>query len=463
VPSTPPDARPAEDPQGHVPAATLARGSWTEYNRIQRILSREATGGIILIVATVLALVLANSPAAGAYFGLRDLHLGGTVLGLDLDLSVGHWASDGLLAIFFFLAGLELKKEFVSGDLRDPGRALVPVTAAFGGVVVPALIFTAVVASSGGEGLRGWAIPTATDIAFALAVLAVIGSHLPAALRTFLLTLAIVDDLIAIVIIALFYTEELRLGMLGLALIPIVLFALAARFLDLRFKRSPWLTAVVLVPLFVVTWALFLESGIHATIAGVVLAFTVPVGTKVAQDPEGLSTVLEERVRPISAGFAVPVFAFFSVGVAVGGWSGLTSSWQHPVAIGIVLGLVLGKILGITGATFLVTRLRRANLDPSIRWIDLVGMAGVAGIGFTVSLLVTELSFAGSEILPVAKVGVLTASVLAAIIGSTILTARNKHYRQVALEESVDADHDEIPDLFEDAEHDLQHRRDAGH
>lgn len=189
--------------------ATLARGSWYEWRRIQEVLRTESVGGILLLVATVFAVVLANSPLSDTYFAVRDFHVGGQFGPLDLDLSIGHWAADGLLAVFFFMAGLELKREFVAGDLRDPRRALLPIVAAFCGAAVPALFYVIVAQSGGVAALKGWAIPTATDIAFALAVLAVIGSHLPSALRTFLLTLAIVDDLIAIVVIAFFYTSEL--------------------------------------------------------------------------------------------------------------------------------------------------------------------------------------------------------------------------------------------------------------
>ena len=227
-------------------------------------------GGALLLAATAAALVWANSPAAGAYFGLRDLELGYEPW--HLRLSVGHWASDGLLAIFFFIAGLELKREFVSGELRRPSRAIVPVAAAMGGVAVPALIYAAITWSQGAEALRGWAIPTATDIAFALAVLAVINTHLPAALRTFLLTLAVVDDLIAIGIIAFFYSAGLQPFFLLAALVPLALFALLVQ------KRiSRW---YLLVPLAAATWALVHASGIHATVAGVLLGFTVPVSSR---------------------------------------------------------------------------------------------------------------------------------------------------------------------------------------
>ncbi|PWH06085.1 Na+/H+ antiporter NhaA [Brachybacterium endophyticum] len=428
----------------------LARGTYREHLRIEKILTQETTGGFVLLAATVLALVLANSPLADAYFGVRDAHLGFDIGDFHLDLSIGHWAADGLLAIFFFLAGLELKMEFVTGDLRSPGKALVPVVAAAGGVAVPAVIFTLINTFGPPGALGGWAIPAATDIAFALAVLALLGSHLPSAVRTFLLTLAIVDDLIAILIIAIFYTSDLRLGYLALSLIPIALYALLAHRAESLFKISYGAAWFLLLPLGVITWALFLNSGVHATIAGVVLAFTVPVRSRSKYGPDySLAQTFEHRFRPLSSGIAVPVFAFFSAGVAVGGASGLLEAWESTVALGVIVGLVCGKILGIVGSTYLVTRLRHANLDPDIRWMDLVGMAALAGIGFTVSLLVSELSFAPSD--PMhdhAKVGVLTASLVAAVLGAVILLPRNRRYREIARRESADADADGVPDVF---------------
>ncbi|MCK5753949.1 MAG: Na+/H+ antiporter NhaA, partial [Mycobacterium sp.] len=247
----------------------FSRGSWAETSRISEILRKETVGGVILLVAAGTALVWANSPWKGSYFGVRDFVLGGQWLGLHLDLSIGEWAADGLLAIFFFVVGLELKREFVAGDLRDPGRAALPIAAAVGGMVVPALIFVAFTAHVGDGALQGWAIPTATDIAFAVAVLAVISTHLPAALRTFLLTLAVVDDLLAVTVIAVFYTDEIKIWALLGALIPLALFTLAVQ----RGVQAWWL----LIPLGVVTWVLVHESGVHATVAGVLLGFAVPV------------------------------------------------------------------------------------------------------------------------------------------------------------------------------------------
>ena len=433
----------------------LSRGSYKESQRISEILSKESTGGIILLIATILALIFANSAASEHYFGLRDTYLGADFWGLHLKLSIGHWAADGLLAVFFFLVGLELKKEFVEGDLRNPGKAMVPIVAAAGGVALPALFYVLVNLNSSDEALGGWAIPAATDIAFAVAVLAVIGSHLPAALRTFLLTLAVVDDLIAITIIAVFYTSDVQIGYLALAIIPIALYALVARKGEKLFHLSPAASWLILLPIGFIVWVLFLNSGIHATIAGVILAFLIPVRqnarTEAADAHHGLAEVMEHRVRPFSAGFCVPVFAFFSAGVFIGGWEGFTTSITEPIAYGIVIALVLGKMIGITGSTWLITRLRGANLDPDIKWVDIFGVASLAGIGFTVSLLIAELSFGlGSDYNDDAKVAILTASVTAAIIGGAILSTRNKHYKRIALKELEDVNQDGVPDVFTD-------------
>jgi NhaA family Na+:H+ antiporter len=422
----------------------FARRSWSETSRISEILRKETVGGALLLVATVVALVWANSPAADSYAALRDTRVGPA--SLHLDLTLGTWAADGLLAIFFFVVGLELKREFVAGDLRDPRQAALPILAAVGGMIVPAIIYVAIAAGAGDGATRGWAIPTATDIAFALAVLAVISTHLPAALRTFLLTLAVVDDLLAVTVIAIFYTESVALLPLLGALACIGVFALAVQ----RRIRSWWL----LLPLAVVAWALMHASGIHATVAGVLLGFTVPVVRSWrAGGPDagpGLAEHFEHRFRPVSAGFAVPVFAFFAAGVTVGGLSGLVESLQDRVALGIVAGLVVGKTVGIVGTTFLMSRFTKAHLDESVRWLDVLGLALLGGIGFTVSLLVGDLAFgAGTVRDDHVKVGVLTGSVLSALLAAVLLRARNRGYRRIAELESIDADADGVPDVFE--------------
>jgi len=435
-------------------ARLFGRGSWTEASRIASVLRKETVGGVLLLVGTVIALVWANSPWAGAYETLRDTRIGPASLHLDLPLAT--WAADGLLAIFFFVAGLELKREFVAGDLRDARRAALPVAAAVGGMVVPALLYVLVNLGSDGA-LRGWAIPTATDIAFALAVLAVISTHLPSALRTFLLTLAVVDDLLAITIIAIFYTSSLAVTPLLLALVPLALFG----FLVQRRIRSWWL----LLPLAVVTWVLVHESGVHATVAGVLLAFTVPVvRSEAAGGPAagpGMAEHFEHRIRPLSAGVAVPVFAFFAAGVTVGGLSGLTDSLRDTVALGIIVGLVAGKAIGITLATWLVSRFTRAQLADELSWWDVLGLALLGGIGFTVSLLIGELAFGlGSERDEHVKVGVLLGTVTAALLATVVLRLRNRVYERLAAQERSDVDHDGVPDAWDTVDDRAEHRLD---
>ena len=422
----------------------LSRGSWSETSRITTLLRKETVGGALLLVATIAALAWANSPWSEAYFGLRDFRFGPEVL--HLNLSAGAWAADGLLAIFFFVVGLELKREFVAGDLRDPRRAALPIAAAVGGMAVPALLFVAVNLGGGPGALSGWAIPTATDIAFALAVLAVVSTHLPVALRTFLLTLAVVDDLFAITIIAIFYTRDLHVTPLLLALLPLAVFTVLVQ----RRVQAWWL----LVPLALVVWALVHASGVHATVAGVLLGFAVPVlRSAKAGGPAagpGLAEHFEHLLRPLSAGFAVPVFAFFAAGVAVGGLSGLAEALADRVALGIIAGLVVGKIVGIVATSYLVARFTRATLNAGLRWVDVFGVAALAGIGFTVSLLIGELAYGvGSERDEHVKVGVLAGSVLAAVTAAVILSVRNRAYRALAAAEELDSDHDGVPDVYE--------------
>ena len=429
----------------------LGRGSYAESLRIGEILRKETVGGALLVAAAVIALIWANSPVSESYFALRDFKIGYEPW--HLELSLGAWAADGLLAIFFFLVGLELKREFIAGDLRQLSKSIVPVAAAVGGVVIPAGIY-AVVNLASPETLRGWAIPTATDIAFAVAVLAIIGSHLPSALRIFLLTLAVVDDLIAITIIAIFYSSDIQALPLLWALIPLALYTFLAQKYRRFFGVNAQAAWIILLPLGLATWALVHASGIHATVAGVLLGFAIPVLRSQASGGPGagpgLAEIFEHRSRPISAGIAVPIFAFFSAGVAVGGWEGLGSALTDPVAVGIILALVLGKPIGILGTTWLLTKATRATLDSSLKWIDIFGVALLAGIGFTVSLLVAELSFGNGTISDDhAKVGILAASVLAALLATAVLRTRNRHYRKAEEEEKIDSDHDGIPDVYQ--------------
>jgi NhaA family Na+:H+ antiporter len=376
---------------------------------VGQLLRSETVGGGIALAAAAVALLWANL-AGGSYHAVRTLELG------PLDLE--HWAADGALAIFFYLAGLELKRELVVGSLRRPADAAIPMVAALAGVAAPALVYLAVNLLGGsGSDLAGWAIPSATDIAFALAVLAVVGSALPSPLRTFLLTLAVVDDLVVIVIIAVFYTGTVDLVALGAAVVAFAVFAGCQR---LRVR-----TALVYVPLAAVCWWLLHDSGVHATIAGVVLGLL----TRVLPDPDEQRSPaerLEHLLAPLSAGVAVPFFALMSAGVALhGGVSFLTD----PVAIGVVLGLVLGKPLGILGGAWTVARFTRAELDPEIGWRDVLGVAVLGGVGFTVALLVADLSF-GDVRSEDAKAGVLLGSLLAGVLAAVVLGRRNRAHRE---------------------------------
>ncbi|GAB3245298.1 Na+/H+ antiporter NhaA [Nocardioides dilutus] len=415
----------------------FARGTFPEASRVAEILRAETTGGLLLIVAAAVALVWANTPASEVYLDLRDLVVGPEALHLDLTLAT--WAADGLLAVFFFVAGLELKREFVAGDLRDPRRAALPVVAAVGGMVVPALFYVAIAAYGDGS-LRGWAIPTATDIAFALAILAVISTHLPVALRTFLLTLAVVDDLLAITVIAVFYTESLDLAFLALAALPTLAFGVLVQ----RRVFSPWL----LLPLAFATWTLVHESGVHATVAGVLLAFTIPVRARDGDEGPGPAEAVEHRVRPVSAAFAVPVFAFFASGVVIGGLHGLREALSDPVALGVVAGLVVGKTLGVAGSTWLLHTFTHADLDDDLSWVDVIGLSMLAGVGFTVSLLIGELAFERSAEHDHVVVAVLVGSMLAGLMAASVLRARNRVYRRICEAEERDDDHDGIPDVY---------------
>ena len=367
---------------------------------------RETVGGMVALLAAALAVAWANSPWGTAYLDLRALELG------PLDLE--HWAADGALTLFFFVAGLELKREFVVGSLRRPADAAVPVVAAACGVAVPALIYVAVnLTSSNGEP-GGWAIPAATDIAFALAVLAVVGSNLPTSLRAFLLTLAVVDDLIVIVIIAVFYTSTLHLEALAITFV-----AFGAWWIAQRARVS---TPLVYLPIAVAAWWFMHESGVHATIAGVVLGLLTRVRPD-AHEHRSPAERLEHLLSPISAAVAVPFFAFMSAGVVVSGSLGELAS--SPIVIGVVVGLVIGKPVGVLGGAWILTRFTRAELNEDLEWRDMFGVAVLAGVGFTVSLLVSDLSFTGEE-RELAKTAVLGGSLVAAVAGALLLGHRDR-------------------------------------
>ena len=382
-------------------------------------LRTEKTGGALLLLGAAAALVWANSPLRDGYATLRDTVVGPAAL--HLDLSLAQWATDGLLAIFFFVVGLELKREIVAGELRRPSTAALPVVAAVGGMAVPALVYVALNTGAGGD-LRGWAVPTATDIAFAVAVLAVVGRSLPNALRAFLLTLAVVDDLLAIIVIAVFFTESIDLLLLVASLGAVAGFWFAIR----RRITSPF----VLLPLAFLAWALMHASGIHATIAGVLLGFAVPALARAGED-ESLAAHMEHRWRPFSAAFAVPVFALFAAGVALDPES-LAAAAADPVAQGVAAGLVIGKPLGILVATWLMATITRTGLATGLHWSDILAVGFVAGIGFTVSLLMGELAFGeGSARDDHVRAAILVASLVAALIGGAMLAVRDRHHRSL--------------------------------
>ncbi|GAA2230538.1 Na+/H+ antiporter NhaA [Promicromonospora sukumoe] len=417
--------------------------SLSPVHRLRSWASRETTGGALLIAAALVALLWANSPWRQAYESLAATVVGPADIGpwhVHLDLSLSAWAADGLLAIFFFVVGVELKHEFVAGSLRSPREAGVPILAAVGGMAVPALVYVAVVIAAGDPAaLHGWAIPTATDIAFALGVLAIFGRGLPVAIRTFLLTLAVVDDLLAIIVIAVFYTETISWWPLLGALACVALFAWQVR------SRSPrWF---VLLPVALVAWTLMHSSGVHATIAGVLLGFMVPAVARHGE-VEPRTHTYEGLMRPVSQGLALPLFAFFAAGVSLLDGDGAGALLGQPVVAAIAAGLVLGKVAGVLGATALVTRLTPLRLPAGIGVRDLLPVGFLAGIGFTVSLLISELSFGDAAHADGAKIAVLGASVLAAILGAVSL--RWDAHKARAADMNLDGVDDDVHDHIGD-------------
>jgi NhaA family Na+:H+ antiporter len=384
------------------------------FSTYRRKLENETFAGMVLLAAAVVALVWANSPWRESYQALSSYVVGPE--SLHLALPVSGWAADGLLAIFFFVVGLELKTEFVTGALRDVKLALVPILAAVFGMVGPALVYTVIQVLSGSGRYEGWAIPVATDIAFAVAVLGIFGRGLPPAVRTFLLTLAVVDDLLGITVIAIFYTEEIHFLALFGSLALIALFAVLVN----RRVTHWWL----LVPIAVAAWALMHASGVHATISGVLMGLSVPALARGGEE-EAMTHRFVERIQPWSAGLVLPVFAFFAAGVSVVDSGGLGGMLADPVAVGVYVGLPLGKVLGIWGGVALLTKLTRLRLGDGITLADIFPTAMVAGIGFTVSLLIASLSFDPADPASAhARVAVLLGSLIAAVLGAILLRVR---------------------------------------
>ncbi len=368
-----------------------------------------------MLAATVAALVWANV-GPGSYESFQTFQLG------PLDLE--HWSADGLLTIFFFVAGLELKRELTIGSLAKPADALVPVVAALCGMVVPALIYLIVNLSAAGGRPEGWAVPIATDIAFALAILALVGRHLPSGLRAFLLTLAIVDDLGAILVIAALFTESVHFLWLSGAAVCILAWLVLQR---LGIDRW-W----IFLPLGVAAWICMLQSGVHATITGVVLGLATRSVERRSPDRGPPVDRWEHIWRPVSAGVAVPFFALLAAGISVDPGA-LAVMLHEPLAIGVLLGLIVGKTLGIFGGAFLTTRLTRAELAPDLRWLEVFSISLVAGVGFTVALLVSDLAFGmDSAAAQHSKTAVLIGSVVAALLAAVSLSRRNRSRRRLA-------------------------------
>ena len=375
---------------------------------LTEFLHDEAAGGIALAVATVAALLWANT--AGEEYAAAWAHVLRVGIGdVALDLDLRHWVNDGLMAIFFFVVGLEIKRELVCGELRDRRAATLPVLAALGGVVLPALIFLAITA--GTPQASGWAIPAATDIAFAVGVLALLGDRVSAGVKLFVLTIAIVDDILAILIIAVFYAGDLSLPWLAAGLAGLTA-VVALRRLGVT-QIAPYLLLGIAV------WFAVHESGVHATIAGVALGLLTPTGTVGARN---VLELLEHRLHALSAFAIVPLFALANAGVSLG-TDLLTDATHSRVAWAIAAGLVLGKLLGITGATFLALRLGVGTLPAGVSRGQIWGLAAICGIGFTVSLFIAQLAYDDPTTIDLAKVAIFAGSILSGLIGALILIA----------------------------------------
>ena len=403
-----PEPPPAADEQRGLATAVKAK----VVDPLTDFLQDEIGGGVLLLGAALVALVWANSPWSDAYFDLWHAQVELGVGGASIDLDLQHWVNDLLMAVFFFVVGLEIKRELVTGELRDRRAAILPAIAAAGGVAMPALIYTLIAA--GGDGAHGWAVPAATDIAFAVGVLALLGSRVSSGVRLFLLTIAIVDDIIAIAIIALFYSESLSIAWVALAcggMTGVVLLQRAR-------VSSPW----AYLPLAAAIWIAVFESGVHATIAGVALGLLVPARPFHGRD---VQTALEHRFHPLSAYVVVPLFALANAGVAFGGGV-LGDALASEVTWAVAGGLVLGKLIGISGATLLALHLRIGKLPEGMARGQVVGVAALGGIGFTVSLFIADLAFADPALTDSAKVGIFAGSIVSGLLGATLLLRRRR-------------------------------------
>ena len=373
---------------------------------LSRLTRHEAFGGILLMASAVAALLVANSSFSGLYDTFLSAYFSITLNGEGLGKPLILWINDGLMAIFFFLIGLELKRELLEGKLKNPADVLLPGMAAVGGMIVPALVFAAFNWGNP-ETISGWAIPAATDIAFALGILALVGSRAPVSLKVFLLTLAILDDLGAIVIIALFYTAELKAAYLGYALIPL------AGLIILNIKGAHRIAPAILLG--TIMWFLVLKSGVHATLAGVITAFCIPLVDKYGKSP---LHSLENGLTPYVNFGIIPIFAFANAGVVLTGLS--LADLLDPLPLGIALGLLLGKQVGVFGICYLLVKSGIAKLPHGANWAHVWGVACLAGIGFTMSLFIGGLSFESQELMNQVRIGVLSGSVVSGIMGFVI-------------------------------------------
>ncbi len=385
---------------------------------LREFVQTESAGGIILMVAAAAALIVANSPLADDYFGILKTYVGG--------LSVGHWINDGLMAIFFLLVGLEVKREMLDGQLSTWERRILPGAAAAGGMIVPALIFF-VINSGNPETIRGWAIPSATDIAFALGVLALLGSRVPGSLKIFLTAVAIIDDLGAIVIIALFYTAQLNLaalaGAMGLFGVLMVL--------NRRGVLSIWPYLLIGIGV----WALMLASGVHATLAGVIVAFTIPL-TPAPGHPDDTGSPLhrlEHAIAPWVAFAIVPIFGFANAGLSFGNLS--PEILLSPIVLGIALGLFIGKQIGVFGVMWVLERFNIIDYPIRASTLQVYGVALLCGIGFTMSLFIGGLSYSTDIFLDEVKIGVLGGSLMSGVVGAIVLLIAKS--RPLASDESI--------------------------
>ena len=417
---------------------------------MQRFVQQEAASGIILLLSTIVALLLAHSSLASVYASVLDTKIGIAIGSLTLTVTLLHWINDGLMALFFFVVGLEIKREVLVGELASPRAAALPILAAIGGVAVPALIYLAL--NAGGPGGRGWGVPMATNIAFALGCLVLLGDRVPFGLKIFLTAVAIVDDLIAVLVIALFYSDGINLIALGIGFGLLALLMLV----NLAGVRSMPVYAI----LGLLVWLAFLQSGVHATIAGVLIALTIPARNRIAapiflgqaraileqfERGDGTSDMLtdelqnsavleleeicehvqaplqklEHALQPWVALLIMPVFALANAGVTLS--AGILDMATLPAALGIGLGLVLGKPIGLLSAVWLATRAKIADLPAGVSWSQMLGVSVLAGIGFTMSLFIATLAFVEPATLAAAKIAILGASLIAGIIGVILL------------------------------------------